>query len=93
MRIGVRSSASSPTDFFSAPDGEDLDAIYRQIDLEDCIAEDVDDFVRIALSLGRDREAQQAMRQRILSRVHALYDNEETVRQYEDFFESVVRAR
>ncbi len=64
-------------------------AIYKQIGVEECIAVDVDDFVAIALELGARRDSRKSMSGKILQHVDALYDNGDTVRQYESFFESV----
>ena len=65
-------------------------AWYKQMGMMDCVANDIDDYVQIALNLAQNKVLQQEMRTKIAARSHVLYENIETVRELERFFESSV---
>lgn len=69
-------------------------ACYRKMGIEECIASDPADYVRIAVRLGTDPEYRAALRGRILAAKDVLYDNLAGVRALERFFiEAVERGR
>jgi len=63
-------------------------ALYKQMGILDCVAEDFDSYVEIALNLARNKTRQQEIRAKIASRNHVLYENFEPVRELEQFFVS-----
>ncbi len=56
---------------------------YQQMGIADCVAFDADDYVRIALRLGGDREFREQISRRILESNSVLYENMESVRELE----------
>jgi predicted O-linked N-acetylglucosamine transferase (SPINDLY family) len=59
---------------------------YRQMDITDCIASDEDDYVRIAVRLGTDKQYRARLREAILAGRIALFENQKTIRAYDRFF-------
>lgn len=76
-----------PSDFMR---GRVTYAFYRQMGLMDCVADTPEGYVAAALRLGRDEDARQEMRGKILAANHVLYENKETLRQFEDFLAGAV---
>ncbi|MBV9125417.1 MAG: tetratricopeptide repeat protein, partial [Planctomycetes bacterium] len=69
-------------------------ACYRQMGLDECIARDAEDYVRIAVRLGTDPAWRQQVRARIEGARHVLFENPATVRELEGFLiEAVKRGR
>lgn len=64
-------------------------AMYKLMQIDDCIARDLDDYVRIANRLGTDVEFNRAVREKIRAANHVLYDNAAGVRDLESFLSSV----
>ena len=67
-------------------------AMYRHMGLEDAIARDADDYVRIALALGTDADFRADFCARLAARSGVLYQNMASVRQLQTFFEQVVEG-
>jgi len=65
---------------------------YRKIGVMDCVAATPEDYVRIAVGLGTDRDFRQSVSAKILAANDALYEDEGAVRALEDFLEAAVRA-
>jgi predicted O-linked N-acetylglucosamine transferase (SPINDLY family) len=61
-------------------------ALYKMMGLDDCIARDAGDYVRIASELGCDSEKRAEMRSKILAACDVVYDNPAGVRELEQFF-------
>jgi predicted O-linked N-acetylglucosamine transferase (SPINDLY family) len=59
--------------------------MYRHMGVTDCIGESVDDYVEIALRLGRDAEARASVSQAILARNDVLFDNDSGGLELADF--------
>lgn len=68
-------------------------ALYQQMGLTDCIASNVNEYVRIALRLANDRAWHVEQREQILAGNHRLFDNRQMVRELEDFFSDAVTSR
>lgn len=64
-------------------------AMYKLMQIDDCIARDLDDYVRIANRLGTDAEFNRTIRAKIAAANHVLYDNAAGVRDFEAFILSV----
>ena len=60
--------------------------LYRQMGMDDLIANDADDYVALATRLAADRPFNMSMRQRIADRVPALFDNRDAVDAHARFF-------
>src|SRR5690606_27610568 len=60
--------------------------ILGGLDITDTIATDIDDYVRLAILLGRDAELRADVSRRIRARVHLLFDDVQGVRGLEAFY-------
>jgi predicted O-linked N-acetylglucosamine transferase (SPINDLY family) len=68
-------------------------AMMALMGLDELIAKDVDDYVAIAVVLGRDAGRRAELRARIAARKHVLYDDAEAVAAFADALEAGVRER
>ncbi len=73
--------------------GRHTRAMYVRMEMADCIAASEADYVDIAVRLGTDPAARQALRERILNRNHVLYEDLRVVREFERFFEEALRDK
>jgi len=62
---------------------------YKTLGIEECIAQDADQYVDIAVALGTDREKREHLRRRIRQASPLLFDDLQAVRELEAFFERV----
>jgi predicted O-linked N-acetylglucosamine transferase (SPINDLY family) len=67
--------------------------MYRFMGMEDLVAEDGADYVRLVRRLCEDAAFNQAMRREIAQRCDVLFENMDVVREYERFFEEKLRDR
>ena len=74
--------------------GRHTQAMYRKMEIFDCIARDREEYVAIAVRLGTDRAYRAQLRERILARNHLLFEDRRVVTEFERFFvEAVAGAR
>lgn len=66
--------------------GRHTQAMYRKMGIHDCIARDPQDYVDVAVRIGTDGSYAHALRERILSRNHVLYEDPRVVGEFERFF-------
>ena len=66
-------------------------AWYRKMDLMDCVAKDGEDYVRIALEMGRDPVRRAEVAGRISERADILFDDTGAVRGLEEFLIEAVK--
>ncbi len=66
--------------------GRHTAGMYRRMGLGEYIAERFDDYVRLALRLGCDRDYRAEARARILNRADALFEDTRVLREFEGFF-------
>ncbi len=66
-------------------------ALYKQMNVLDCVASSPQEYVDIATRLGKDIEYRQAIRQKILASNSALFENSQGIRELEQFFRDVVK--
>jgi len=66
--------------------GRHTQAMYRKMDIDDCIAADPGQYVDIAVRIGTDRVYAAGLRARIGSRNHVLFEDRRVVEEYERFF-------
>lgn len=64
-------------------------AAYQQIGVMDIIAQDQGDFIEKAVKIAKDKDYQAALRQRIQSNAHKVFEDEKAVRELECFFSSI----
>jgi protein O-GlcNAc transferase len=60
-------------------------SLYHQMDVLDCVAQNPQDYVKISLRLGADRDERERIRARILAANGVLFENCEGIRQLEEF--------
>jgi predicted O-linked N-acetylglucosamine transferase (SPINDLY family) len=60
-------------------------AMYRAMDIDDCVAATPEEYVEIALRLANDPAWRESVRQKILSRNHVLFENISGVNELADF--------
>jgi protein O-GlcNAc transferase len=65
-------------------------ALYKKMGVMDCVAENRDDYVRLALELGSDPSRREALRAKILDASGVLFEDFQAVRDLGHFLESVV---
>lgn len=67
--------------------------MYAKMGIDDCIARDPQDYVKIAVQIGTDPSYRRELRDRILKANTALYEDSRVVQEFERFFlEAVSRA-
>jgi hypothetical protein len=76
-----------PTPFLR---GRFTQAFYRRLGVKACIARDVEDYIQIAVRLATDRAFNKQIREKIVAGQSRLFEDEEAVRDWEDFLKSVV---
>lgn len=65
-------------------------ACYGKMGIEDCIANDANDYARIAIRLATDAPYRQAIEERIRRRASVLFDDGQAVRDYQQILERLV---
>jgi predicted O-linked N-acetylglucosamine transferase (SPINDLY family) len=71
--------------------GRHTQAMYLKMGIRDCIADDAQHYIDIAVRLGTDPGARAELRHRLLEQHHVLYENPRVVREFERFFTTAVR--
>jgi predicted O-linked N-acetylglucosamine transferase (SPINDLY family) len=66
--------------------------LYRKMGLLDCVAEDPEQYVRIAVRLGTDPAYRHQVQARIRDASAALFEDRDSVRQLEAFFRQCVKG-
>jgi predicted O-linked N-acetylglucosamine transferase (SPINDLY family) len=67
-------------------------ALYKQMEMLDCVTASREEYVQMAVRLGCDRDFRQAMRDKILSQNGVLFENRAGVRDLEQFFRGAIQA-
>ena len=70
--------------------GRHTAGMYRRMAIDEAVARDAEDYVRIAVSLGREPERRAALSARILERSSALFEDDRVVREFERFFRTTI---
>ena len=74
--------------------GRHTQAMYRRMQITDCIAADAQSYVAIAVRIGTDRALADDLRRRIGERSEVLFDDPRVVAEFERFFvEAMADAR
>ena len=66
-------------------------ACYRKMDVMDCVASSPEEYVDIALELGKNQNYRNSIKEKILSANHVLYENLGAVRELEEFFIEITK--
>ncbi len=70
--------------------GRHTQAMYRRMQLQDCIARDASDYVEIAVRIGTDPDYRRALSRSIVERSTVLFEDPRTVREFERFFDQAL---
>jgi predicted O-linked N-acetylglucosamine transferase (SPINDLY family) len=73
--------------------GRHTQAMYRRMGLSDCIARDEEDYAAIAVRIACSSEYRAALRQSLLERNTALFEDERVIEEFCRFFEAALAAR
>lgn len=73
--------------------GRHTQAMYRKMGVTDCIADCAESYVDLAVRLGTNAQYRSAVRERILERNGALFEDVEVVREFERFFREACETR
>ncbi len=65
--------------------------MYKRMNVPDCIAKSFDEYVEIAVRLGTEHEFRHHVSQQIHDNSHLLFDDEDAVRQTEQFLHAAVK--
>jgi len=79
-----------PTEFQR---GRHTAGMYRRLQIDEAVARDAGDYVRIAVSLGREPDRREALSARIRERSAALFEDVQVVREFERFFREALSLR
>ncbi|MHB8471234.1 MAG: hypothetical protein ACYDC8_00005 [Gammaproteobacteria bacterium] len=61
-------------------------AFYKKMNVMDCVARDMDDYVRIALRLATDKEYRASISQKIIAASAVIWEEQAVVREFERAF-------
>jgi predicted O-linked N-acetylglucosamine transferase (SPINDLY family) len=67
--------------------------LYKWMDMFDCVARDVDDYVRLALEIAQQPERRAALKQQILARNHVLFGQDAGILEAAQFLLSVMEGK
>jgi predicted O-linked N-acetylglucosamine transferase (SPINDLY family) len=70
--------------------GRSMLACYRKMGIMDCVAENPEEYVKIAVRLARDRALRASVKERILQHCAVLYDDPGPAREMAAFFRGLV---
>ena len=73
--------------------GRHTQAMYKRMQIFDCIAKDDSDYVEIAVRLGTDKIYAGELRERIRFRSHVLFEDYRVIEEFERFFFEAFRAK
>ena len=73
--------------------GRHTAGMYRRLQIDEAVARDAGDYVRIAVSLGREPDRREALSARIRERSAALFEDVQVVREFERFFREALSLR
>jgi predicted O-linked N-acetylglucosamine transferase (SPINDLY family) len=68
-------------------------ALYKKMNVMDCVAESREEYVRLAIELGTDRARRETIRSKIRETSGVLFEDFQAVRGLRDFLESLARGR
>ncbi|MBC7474529.1 MAG: tetratricopeptide repeat protein [Candidatus Sericytochromatia bacterium] len=62
-------------------------AAYQEMEMQDCIAKDVDDYIEKVIELGTNKKYHQEISKKIVEKCDVVFENIGVVHEYERFFE------
>ncbi|MCA9018348.1 MAG: hypothetical protein KDA77_23705, partial [Planctomycetaceae bacterium] len=71
--------------------GRGMLADYKKMGILDCIVSSIDEYIDLACRIGADENFRDQLRLKILSKSHLVFEDMNTVRELETFFESALQ--
>lgn len=71
--------------------GRGMLAIYKQMGIMDCVVSSIEEYIDLVCRIGADEEFRDQLRLKILSKSHLVFEDINTVREMETFFESALQ--
>lgn len=71
--------------------GRGMLALYRQMGLDDCVVSSIDEYIELACRIGSDEAFRDQLRLKILAKSHLIFENINTVREMETFFQTALQ--
>ncbi|MBF0552159.1 MAG: tetratricopeptide repeat protein [Deltaproteobacteria bacterium] len=65
-------------------------ALYRKMEMNDCVASSLQEYIDLAVRLGTDSLYREDIHQKIMSNNHLIFEDIQVVRELEDFFKTAV---
>ncbi|MBF0497816.1 MAG: hypothetical protein HQK58_14780, partial [Deltaproteobacteria bacterium] len=65
-------------------------AIYRKMEMTDCVASSLQEYIDLAVRLGTDSLYREDIHRKIMSNNHLIFEDIQVVRELEDFFKAAV---
>ena len=71
--------------------GRGMLAVYKKMDLMDCVVSSIDEYINLACKIGMDENFRDQLRLKVLSKSHLIFEDVSTIREMETFFESTLQ--
>lgn len=71
--------------------GRGMLAIYNKMGLQDCVVSSIEEYIDLACRIGSDEAFRDQLRLKILSKSHLVFEDVNTIREMETFFESALK--
>ncbi|WP_299467446.1 tetratricopeptide repeat protein [uncultured Gimesia sp.] len=71
--------------------GRGMLAVYKKMGIMDCVVSSIDEYIDLACRIGVDEQFRDQLRLKILSKSHLVFEDINTVREMETFFESALQ--
>ncbi len=71
--------------------GRGMLAVYKKMGIMDCVVSSIDEYVDLVCRIGEDENFRDQLRLKILSKSHLVFEDINTIREMETFFESAVQ--
>ncbi|WP_417386261.1 tetratricopeptide repeat protein [Gimesia sp.] len=71
--------------------GRGMLAIYNKMGIQDCVVSSIEEYIDLACHIGSDEAFRDQLRLKILSKSHLIFEDINTVREMESFFESALK--
>lgn len=71
--------------------GRGMLAIYNKMGLQDCVVSSIEEYINLACRIGSDEAFRDQLRLKILSKSHLVFEDVNTIRELETFFESALK--
>ena len=60
--------------------------MYKAMGIDDCIAHNIEQYIKIAIKLADDKQFRDEIKEKILKSKYILFENTEVIKEFEKFF-------